>query len=204
MTRVITDHVICDGADGGAFRCLHCGARHTSEPEPMLLEQHLNVGRGFILMHKLCRKVEPPSRQMVLPGTQPAIQGRASDLLRELEEDDASGDLPPEAEVDQFVELYPMARTHAALRDYLFEVLTPGQYGRLPDGTVEAWHPATGIFDAVAHWARIEKAHQDAAERARQGEPAIAGLTIPARMPMPEALQEALGRNPKKKRSRKA
>ncbi|HEU4582683.1 MAG TPA: hypothetical protein VFS67_30710 [Polyangiaceae bacterium] len=199
MTRVITDHVICDGADGSAFRCLHCGARHASEPEPMLLEQHLNVGRGFILMHKLCRKVDPPSRQMVLPGTQPAIQGRASDLLRELEEDDASGDLPTAPEVDQFVELYPMARTHEALRDYLADALAPGQYEPLPDGTVEAWGVATGVFDAVAHWARIEKAHRDAAGR----EP-IAGLCIPRRIPMPEALQQALAGRAAKKRSRKA
>lgn len=100
---------------------------------------------------------------------------------------------------DVFAKLYPMARDHSTLRDHLHAVLTPEQYAKLPHGTVEAWHPATGIFDAIAHWARIEKAHTEIPKR----EP-IAGFYLQGRMPMPVKLAELLGETAKPKRARKA
>lgn len=99
---------------------------------------------------------------------------------------------------DVFAQLYPMARDHGTLRDDLHAVLTPEQYALLPNGTVEAWHPATGIFDAIAHWARIEKAHIEIPKR----EP-IAGFYLQGRMPMPVKLAELLGKPAKPKRARK-
>jgi len=84
-----------------------------------------------------------------------------------------------------------LAATTTELCLTLAVVLPAGNY---PDG-VATWHPASGIFNAVANWARIEKAHLDAGKR----EP-VAGLTIPRREPMPEKLAELLGVKPKQKK----
>jgi len=96
---------------------------------------------------------------------------------------------------DRFYELYPMARNHGALRDYLHEALTGEQYARLETGTVEAWKIGSPAFDLVAHWARVEKSHRDAPHRGP-----IPGLTTPRKLPMPEQLAELLGDRGKKSR----
>lgn len=83
--------------------------------------------------------------------------------------------------VDRFAELYPMVDDIPSLRLLLVEVLTP-ELGEKLDPLPIPWHPRSGIFDAVAHWARIEKAHLDAPE----------GVTLPARLTMPEKLTELL------------
>lgn len=101
---------------------------------------------------------------------------------------------------DVFAELYPMARSHGALRDYLFEVLTDEQYTKLPDGTVEGWDVHNGIFDAIAHWARVGIARKDASERAKRGDATVDGLYVPTLPPMPPALAALLGPSAKKRR----
>lgn len=100
-----------------------------------------------------------------------------------------------------FDERYPLARTTGALRDELFEVLSDEQYSKLTDGTVEAWHPDSGIFDGIAQWARIERAHIDAKGASQFAD----GMIVPARTEMPEPLRSLLdGKPAKKKRARKA
>jgi hypothetical protein len=58
-------------------------------------------------------------------------------------------------------------------------------------------HPSSAAFQLVAAWARIECAHLDSEARGIVN--AEKGLTIPACLPMPGWLQEAL-RPPKRKR----
>lgn len=100
---------------------------------------------------------------------------------------------------DKFVELYPFASTHGALRDVLHSVLTTEQYTRLPHGTVEAWHPSSIVFQETAHWARVELAHANSVGRGEH----IAGLTLPAQLKMPAALEKAIA-EPKKVRKPRA
>jgi hypothetical protein len=81
---------------------------------------------------------------------------------------------------DPFEARYPMARDHdrlhAALSVVLQGVLVPSLE------TLEKWHPSTGIFQGIAHWARTELAHMNAKEHP--------DLQLPSRMPMPEKLAE--------------
>jgi hypothetical protein len=179
--------------------------------------------------------------QMTLPNTEPVIQGRASDLLRELRLDDNDGmetedecsartvreemgisgssdepdpetDPPPAREPNRGVEVYrmfdmnyPAPKTKDHLYAMLAQVLTPAEYALLPESC--PWRPSSGEFDAVSHWARVENAHKVHATR-----PPTAGITLPARLGMPGALQQALATSQpkkpakaaKKKRSRKA
>lgn len=163
--------------DADGFHCEHC-----SRTEPPMIPakavDHAERLLGFVRMHRPCEKPAERSPQMPLPGTE---------------------------EVDLFAKMYPIARDHGALRDALHRVLPEEHYGKLAHGTVEGWHVSSGIFDAVAHWARLERAHQEVAARAQRKEAPIPGLTIPGRFPMPEKLAEALGEKAaKKKRGRKA
>lgn len=106
---------------------------------------------------------------------------------------------PGEPQSDKFDELYPLARTHAALRDYLQDALSDKQYSKLTEGTVENWHLDSGIFHGVASWARLEKAHRDV-----RGREPIGGLHLPRKQPMPAMLKELLGgKAAPKKRGRK-
>lgn len=123
-------------------------------------------------------------------------------------EDDPDAPEPDEPELtaidlpshyDKFVELYPFASTHGALRDVLYSVLTAEQYARLPNGTVEAWHPSSVVFQEIAHWARVELAHANSVGRGEH----IAGLTLPAQLKMPAALEKAIA-EPKKVRKPRA
>lgn len=106
-------------------------------------------------------------------------------LLERPADPSAAKTSPPPPPRDVFADLYPAARTHGALRDDLHDGLTDSEYSLLVNGTIEAWHPDTGIFQGVAHWARVARAHADSAGRAAAGEPGIAGLNIPALGPKP-------------------
>jgi hypothetical protein len=161
--------------DEDGMRCHHCTDSH-KPPLPMIGTAYAERLLGFVRMHRLCPKPEVPSPQLALPGT----------------------------EVDLFAKMYPMARDHGALRDALHRVLTPEQYEKLPHGTVEGWHVASGIFDGAAHWARLERGHIDVAARVARGEPAIPGLTIPGRFAMPPPLAELLGEKPGKAKKKRA
>lgn len=123
-------------------------------------------------------------------------------------EDDPDAPEPDEPELtaidlpshyDKFVELYPFALTHGALRDVLHSILTAEQYTRLPHGTVEAWHPSSVVFQEIAHWARVELAHANSVGRGEH----IAGLTLPAQLKMPAAIEKAIT-EPKKVRKPRA
>lgn len=109
-------------------------------------------------------------------------------------EDEDEGPPTPRAEVtlaaDKFEVLYPPATNAWKLHVELSHLLPAGE---LPTREqVDAWHPASGIFNAIAHWARVERAHLESQQRALRGQPALGGLTVPTRLPMPEKLVEAI------------
>jgi len=144
------------------------------------------------------------------------LESRTAQIRREirsgkvLEPRQVSLDLPPadgtRSTYDRFEELYPLATTVEELGDVLADVLTDAQWTAQldPEETPRIpWSPRTGIFDAVATWARIESAHRDSELRAREGKPSITELTVPARTPMPEALQQLLSGTPQKKKPSK-
>src|SRR4029079_16288280 len=107
--------------------------------------------------------------------------------------DEPAPEIDPPGPYALFDRMYPLADSVIALRAQLKEVLTPEQFEKGLSWVIP--HPSTGIFNAVANWARIEKAHAEAGSR----EP-IAGLTIPRREPMPVKLAELLGEKPKERR----
>lgn len=143
------------------------------------------------------------------------LESRTAQIRREirsgkvLEPRQVSLDLPPAdgtRTYGRFEELYPLATTVVQLSEVLADVLTDAEWTALldPEETPRIpWSPRTGIFDAVATWARIESAHRDSELRARDGKPSITELTIPARTPMPEALQQLLSGALQKKKSKK-
>lgn len=194
-----TDHAKCNTCE---LDCSHCGSTQTLAPIPVACL--VDVVRGFLLMHRRCEKPIEPSKQVELFGAPaqsgPVLPGRASDMLEALRQDDKDGidgnTDEPAPEIDPpggitFNQLHPPIVTREALWDALYRVLPAEQYALLTHGKVEAWHPAQGKFSAVAHWARVDLAHN--ASIARGLENGIPGLVIPARVPMPEVLMEALG-----------
>lgn len=198
MTRPNTDHVVVS-FDSGEIRCLHCADFHapaTEIPGAVLIDRL----RGFILMHRLCPKPALPSPQLDLPHTNGAIVSGA--ISREarasvaLDNDPDMGTRSIEPPPDKLAELYPMAEDALELTDALKLVL-PNPPAHLFD-EVAKWHPRSGIFDAVAHWARCQKARADVGKT----EP-VPGLYIP-NPEMPPALAELLEgtAKPTKKRSR--
>lgn len=81
---------------------------------------------------------------------------------------------------DPFNARYPMARDHQRLQGELAVVL---QGVLVPSvEKLEQWHPNSGVFDAIAHWARVEIAYMN-----RRNHP---DLPLPPRAPMPEKLAE--------------
>lgn len=168
-----TSHIIVD-ADG--LHCNHCNEMDTPRI-PVAATDYAERVLGFVRMHRPCPKPQDRSPQVPLPGTE---------------------------EVDLFAKMYPQARDHGALRDTLSRVLPVEQYGKVaPVGILEGWPLSSVIFDSVAHWARLERAHQEVATRAQRKEAPIPGLTIPGRFPMPKELAELLGQPARKKRGRK-
>jgi hypothetical protein len=164
--------------------------------------------------------------QMTLPNTEPVIQGRASDLLRELRLDDNDGmetedecsartvreemgidgssDEPDEATdppnpYAMFAVNYPKPTSHIELRSQLEAALTPAEWEKLDPNVVLGWHPSSGQFDAVAHWARVENAHKSHATRKP-----TPGITLPARFEFPGPLQRALATSQPKKPAKAA
>lgn len=86
-------------------------------------------------------------------------------------------DLPP---IDPFEARYSPARDHESLHAQLAVVL---QGVLVPSiEKLEKWHPDTGIFQGIAHWARTELAYLNKKEHP--------DLALPARSPMPEKLAE--------------
>jgi hypothetical protein len=204
-SHVIAIHA---GAEGAAFRCEHCTLQYTP-PFPMPLDQYVEQGKGFALMHRRCEKPAEPTRQMTLPHRAyaidgPALPGRASDTLRELRLDDGDGidgsadepareiD-PPDDDWTRFVKRWPAARDAVQLRTDLSVVLQGINVPTLEQ--LEEWHPDQGKFDSAAHWTRLELAHMNAAENP--------DLVLPPRQPMPEKLAELVNGNAPKK-ARKA
>lgn len=94
---------------------------------------------------------------------------------------------------DVFGERYPMARDVPTLRQQVELLLPIADASRL--AAVALPDPTTAVFSAIAHWARVEAAHNEAPTRAP-----VAGMYIPMRLPMPQALKDAIGKPVKKKR----
>lgn len=210
-----------------AFECNHCGGQHVPVL-PMPIDQFVSMGKGFVLMHKHCQKPEGPSKQVPMFGpngqtTQRYGAAMLAGLTREAQASVALDNDPdcgtrvcegidgnsdePDPETDppnpyrMFDANYPKATTHHHLRDALYEALKPAEYALLGPDTIESWHPSSGQFEAVAHWARVENAHTSHANRKP-----TPGITIPARHSMPHALALALAGSVEKKpkRGRKA
>lgn len=159
-----TAHIIVNEE---GFHCEHCS--RTEPPQvPVKAVDHAERLLGFVRWHRTCAKPEgalPP--QQKLPGTE---------------------------EVDLFGKMYHQAVTHDALREALGRVLPPEQYEKIrPEEVLAGWAISSVPFGETAHWARLERAHLDVAARAERREPAIPGLTIPGRFPMPVALAQLLG-----------
>lgn len=52
-----TDHVVSDAKDHGAFKCLHCGARHAVKlPAP--IPEFVKAGKAFTTLHAGCKPTE--------------------------------------------------------------------------------------------------------------------------------------------------
>lgn len=179
----MTAHIVVDDANPGALFCRHCSDLYAPDL-PISIERYLNACRGFVLMHKLCPKPEEPSRQLDLPHTREGIDGSTDEPAEEID--------PPGP--DPFAARYPMATDHGKLRGDLAVVL--GNRGlRVPSlDELRQWHERSGVFDALAHWARLEIAHMNAKEHPE--------IQIPGRIDMPEKLAELLGEKPKKRRTR--
>lgn len=110
------------------------------------------------------------------------------------EQPDPETDPPAPDPYWTFRQNYPAASTNEELRLALANCLAPHELNLIDWDVVKSWHPKSGVFDAVAHWARVQNAHQVHKNR----EP-TKGITIPARFPMPGELQKALASSQPKK-----
>lgn len=117
---------------------------------------------------------------------------------------DGSSDEPDEATdppnpYAMFAVNYPKPTSHIELRSQLQAALTPAEWEKLDPNVVLGWHPSSGQFDAVAHWARVENAHKSHATRKP-----TPGITLPARFELPGPLQRALATSQPKKPAKAA
>lgn len=97
---------------------------------------------------------------------------------------------------DSFFERYPSAKDAVSLHADLLPALADAGVTAPPDllERLCAVHPRSGIFDGIAHWARVERAHRESSHAARCGEIYFGeGITYPARQPMPLKLAEMVG-----------
>lgn len=208
-----TDHVM---ADEGGLTCTHCSEvrRHPQTPERAI--DYADRLLGFVRIHRPCQKAPVPDRQLPLPVNSGARCGMCGMVtppgaLRPLHHvgcgvgapiapkpagaidastDDPAPAIDPPSHYAKFHELYPLPRTREAMLDAVSFGLTGEQFKAFREKC--DWDPSTGMFDAAATWGRIEQAHVEAAYRARDGAPAIVGLTLPARTPMPEKVAELI------------
>ncbi len=95
---------------------------------------------------------------------------------------------------DTFFERYPAVTNAAALHAELLPALELQGIDAPPEllPWLRKQHPRSGIFDGIAHWSRVERAHRESWAAAQQGDRTGAGLTLPARQPMPVKLAEML------------
>ncbi|OGR95474.1 MAG: hypothetical protein A2V88_15275 [Elusimicrobia bacterium RBG_16_66_12] len=198
--------VFCESAKGYALMHKHCQPR----PEPTkqvalfdaLVEQETNHTRVIQPHHDDAYAIDgmsdEPDPETDPPG--PALPGRASDMLRELAEDDAEPQEHDKPELtdqdDPFGQRYPMARDHLRLKTNLSVVLqgvltpTLEQLQALPVGSA--------AFDKIAHWTRIESARMNLTEHPELEVYLPTGQAMPKELAaMRRALKEG---EPKKKR----
>jgi len=131
-----------------------------------------------------------PAALGIEPGTDYAayaIDGSTDDPAPEID--------PPSNPYEMFYARYPFAQDIPQLRGQLHDCLGEGRYEPLIAQPLPL--PSTPDFQYIAAWARHECAHVDSERRGLDNP--IGGLTIPARLPMPEALKKLLA-PPKRKR----
>lgn len=197
-----TNHVIvCHaGAEGTAFRCEHCTLQYTP-PFPMPLEQYVEQGKGFALMHRRCEKPPEPTRQMTLPHHQYAIDASTDeqapeidppvhpDQLRPYLDDEAPEHDKPELldSDDAFGKFFGHAKDHEQLLADLACVLQNKGGAPSKEALLEAIGAVgSTCFDEAAHWTRMQLATMNRSEYP-EFEP-----YLPMRpQPMPRALQAA-------------
>lgn len=188
------DHVFSPKCE---VSCFNCGA--LVELRPMPVAALSDAVRGFLLMHRRCEKPVEPSKQVALFGN---LTEEARIVMRDFalagEGIDASTD-EPAPEIDPpdalgqawavFSKRCPQATDAVKLAAELSCALQGVHPPHLFDA-VAKHHPSSGVFQGLAHWARLEVAHMNHAE--------YPDVWLPARMSMPEVLQEWLKPKPKK------
>lgn len=183
-----SNHVECTTC---SLVCAHCRATDALASVPA--DHLVDAVRGFLLRHRRCEKPLEPSKQVELfqalssanPESHPCNPGIDGST------EEPAPEIDPPSPYEKFERMYPLATNHVDLWESLRSAIPKSQCAKLPSEL--PWDADTGIFNAVATWSRIERAHLDAAQRAP-----IPGLTIPARLPMPEKLVELLGVKPKR------
>jgi hypothetical protein len=194
-----------DSAEGEIVNLKSAAKRLTEKIKLRVLEGRLlriDIERGYVW-----EDAPEPQQQLPLDDLVSGIADRVADELRAREAAAEPVRLHPE-HYDRFIAEYPAATSLKELGDALSDLLTTDQHARFfteEDEPIVTWHPQSGIFSAVDWWSRIELAKKDGEARASAGLPEMPGLTIPARVPMPEALAEIAGdTKAKKKRQRRS
>lgn len=192
--------------------CKHCGKEDSVIS--IAAVDATDVLRAFLIRHRRCEKPMEPSKQVQLFDEQLKREIEAQEIaadggngsvcsVHEYEPIDGATESPapeidPPPPVDdyaKFYAMYPFAQDTPQLRQLLGTVLTLAQIGHLNAQPLPS--PDTAAFQYIAAWVRIECAHVDSEARGIAG--SIPGLTIPARLPMPNALKKLLN-PPKPKR----
>jgi hypothetical protein len=177
MTKTNTEHVVVS-MERGAFECLHCGTLHRIV-SPLLAEVYLSQGRGFLWMHKLCKPVPPPERQLSFPVT--PLQ-KVSEVQQ-----------PREGRATTWAEMWP--QLEQALELYEYEALV--QHTEFPLNLQgHAW-------DRVADWLQREVGNDPGLllPRPEELEMCIEAALVAAKLRAPV---EPATEKPKKKRRRLA
>jgi hypothetical protein len=161
-------------------------AKHDSVAGEIELER-IDIERGYVWE-------DPPEPQQELP-----LENEAPTMP------------PPRtgqaSQYERFEKEYPTCRNWPSLIETLRVVLSEKELQRFiteDDEPIVNWKVDSGVFNAVDNWARIELAHLDSEAEAKAGKPADGGMTIPARVEMPELLADIVLDKPKPKRGRKA
>ena len=126
------------------------------------------------------RKLNVKIKKLDREGAQLRLEIRTGQVLEDKQAKLAFGVEPsPPSPLDQ---LFPLPRDHQQLHALLAVVLQ-NQGGLVPSiEKLEKWGTSTGVFDAMATWARTEIAYRNAKEHPE--------LNLPPRTPMPRKLSE--------------
>ena len=176
------------------FALMHRRCEPVPVPSPQLPLPHTEPRhRVDVVAPTLAELEAEDDRKCELCGVvaEDIMSHRCAGIDGSSDEPDPETDPPHPDPYAMFHMNYPKASNHLELWDALRLALTAAEYELVDGDTVAAWHKSSGQFEAVAHWARVENAHNSAGKR-----PPTPGLTIPQRFSMPHALAHALAVSP--------